>query len=47
MKEMTSSNENLNETLESVFRNIESSVQGHDREDSFNLNSRIFISRML
>lgn len=28
-------NENLNETLESVFRNIESSAQEHDSEDSF------------
>lgn len=25
--------ENLNETLEKVFRNIESSAQGHDSED--------------
>ena len=27
--------ENLNETLESVFRNIEASAQGHDSEDDF------------
>lgn len=32
---MASSNENLNEMLESVFCNIESSAQGHDSEDSF------------
>lgn len=35
VKERASSNENLNETLESVFRNIESSAQGHDSENSF------------
>lgn len=35
VKERALSNENLNETLESVFRNIESSAQGHDSEDSF------------
>ena len=35
VKEMASSNENLNEMLDSVFRNIESSAQGHDSEDSF------------
>lgn len=35
VKERESSNENLNETLESVFRNIESSAQGHDSENSF------------
>lgn len=35
VKERASSNENLNETLESVFRNIEASAQGHDSENSF------------
>ena len=35
VKEKAPNNENLNETLESVFRNIESSAQGHDSEDDF------------
>ena len=30
-----SNDENLNETLEAVFRNIEASAQGHDSEDDF------------
>lgn len=33
VKEKAPDNENLNETLESVFRNIEASAQGHDSED--------------
>ena len=36
VKEKAPNNENLNETLESVFRNIEASAQGHDSEDDFN-----------
>lgn len=35
VRENAPNNENLNETLESVFRNIEASAQGHDSEDSF------------
>ena len=35
VKEKAPNNENLNETLESVFRNIEGSAQGHDSEDDF------------
>lgn len=35
VKEKAANNENLNETLESVFRNIEGSAQGHDSEDDF------------
>jgi len=35
VRENASNNENLNETLESVFRNIEGSAQGHDSEDDF------------
>ena len=35
VKEKAPNNENLNETLESVFRNIEASAQGHDSEDDF------------
>ena len=35
VKEKARDNENLNETLESVFRNIEGSAQGHDSEDDF------------
>lgn len=35
VKEKAPTNENLNETLESVFRNIEGSAQGHDSEDDF------------
>ncbi len=35
VKENAPNNENLNETLESVFRNIEASAQGHDSEDDF------------
>ena len=35
VKEKAPDNENLNETLESVFRNIEGSAQGHDSEDDF------------
>lgn len=33
MREKAPQDENLNETLEKVFRNIESSAQGHDSED--------------
>lgn len=35
VREKAPNNENLNETLEAVFRNIESSAQGHDSEESF------------
>ena len=35
VKDKALNNENLNETLESVFRNIEGSAQGHDSEDDF------------
>lgn len=35
VREKAPNNENLNETLETVFRNIESSAQGHDSEESF------------
>ena len=35
IKEEAPNNENLNETLESVFRDIEGSAQGHDSEDDF------------
>ncbi|MDE6016978.1 MAG: type I restriction-modification system subunit M [Acetatifactor sp.] len=35
VKEKAPNNENLNETLESVFRSIEASAQGHDSEDDF------------
>ena len=35
VRENAANNENLNETLESVFRNIEASAQGYDSEDSF------------
>ena len=35
VKEKAPNNENLNETLESVFRDIEASAQGHDSEDDF------------
>ncbi len=33
VREKASQDENLNETLEKVFRNIESSARGHDSED--------------
>lgn len=35
VREKAPNNENLNETLEAVFRNIEASAQGHDSEDDF------------
>lgn len=35
VRENAPNNENLNETLEAVFRNIEASAQGHDSEESF------------
>lgn len=35
VRENAPNNDNLNETLEAVFRNIEASAQGHDSEDSF------------
>lgn len=35
VKEKALNNENLNETLESVFRDVEGSAQGHDSEDGF------------
>ncbi len=35
VREKAPSNENLNETLETVFRNIESSAQGRDSEKNF------------
>lgn len=35
VKEEAPNNENLNETLEGVFRDIEASAQGHDSEDDF------------
>ena len=35
VKEKAPNNENLNETLESVFRDIEASAQGYDSEDDF------------
>ena len=35
VREKAPNNENLNETLEAVFRNIESSAQEHDSEESF------------
>ncbi|MEG0659821.1 MAG: type I restriction-modification system subunit M N-terminal domain-containing protein, partial [Anaerorhabdus sp.] len=35
IKKNASQDENLNETLEKIFRNIESSAQGHESEDDF------------
>ena len=35
VRKKAADNENLNETLESVFRNIESSAQGHESEGDF------------
>ena len=35
VREKAPKDENLNETLEAVFRNIETSAQGHDSEDDF------------